>query len=96
MTNAVIEAMAAGIPTVALNRGNTAAVIRHGETGMLANSVDVVADHMVTIAEDQDLRIKLGKSSRALVENEFPRVQDRIKREVDLVLTLIESGGGSK
>ncbi|MDI6711302.1 MAG: glycosyltransferase family 4 protein [Bacillota bacterium] len=61
----VVEAMACGTPVVAFNRGSMPEIIRHGETGFLADGVDEAAEAVARAGEIDRARC------RALVEERF-------------------------
>jgi len=96
MTNAVIEAMAYGVPCVAVNSGSTAAVVRHERTGLLVDGQRdrSIAEAMRRLATDKELRKSLGDNAREFVADEFERVEERLAREVDLVISIARSTGG--
>jgi glycosyltransferase involved in cell wall biosynthesis len=87
MTNAVLEAMAAGIPVVALDTGNTSSVVRHEGTGLLVGPHDTegLGLGILRLVRDDSLRLQLGSRAQACVESEFESVRDRARREVELV-----------
>jgi glycosyltransferase involved in cell wall biosynthesis len=96
MTNATIEAMASGVPCVAVDSGNTAAVVQHERTGLLVGqpSAHSIAEAMYRLAIDERLRNSLGDKARALVADEFERVEERRAREVELVTSIARNSGG--
>jgi glycosyltransferase involved in cell wall biosynthesis len=93
MANATIEAMAAGVPCVALDSGNTAAVVQNERTGLLVGqpSAHSIAESMCRLAKDAWLRGTLGNNARAFAAAEFERVEERLAREVELVASLASS-----
>jgi len=64
---ALIEAMAAGRPTIATSAGGTPDVVADGITGLLvpARDPDALAEAMVRLASDLALRTRLGAAGRA-------------------------------
>lgn len=69
----ILEAMACGTPIIASAVGAIPEVIRNGETGILvepANS-DELADAIITMVSNPELRKKLGSKGRILVEENF-------------------------
>ena len=70
---ACLEALATGIPVVASDTGGTSEIIREGETGYLCPSTDLdrFADRVVRLLRDPDLRARLGRNGRALVERRY-------------------------
>ena len=96
MTNAVVEAMACGVPCLAVDSGNTAAVVQHERTGLLADqsSADSIASAMCRLATDESLRNRLGATAQAFVTDEFERVEERLAREVALLVSIARDAGG--
>ena len=73
MPAAVMEAMACGLAVVATSVGGTPEVVRHGETGLLVAPGDfggLVATCRL-LAEDTELRRRLGANARALVAKQY-------------------------
>lgn len=71
--NAVIEAMAAGLPVVATAVGGVIEAVIHGETGFLVPIRDpsAMAEALVTIARDATLRKRFGEQGRAVAQRRF-------------------------
>jgi glycosyltransferase involved in cell wall biosynthesis len=63
----VIEGMAAGLPVLAADAGGPREVVRHDVDGLLypMGEVDSLADALRRIADDPELRHRLGKAGRA-------------------------------
>ena len=61
------EYMAAALPVVASRIGQIEEVIVHGETGLIANPGDAadLADKLITLHDDANLRRRLGERARA-------------------------------
>jgi glycosyltransferase involved in cell wall biosynthesis len=80
--NAIIEAAAAGLPTVAIDNGSRAEAVQHGVTGVLAGdaSADAIADALIAVLADAEHCAALGRAARALAAREFTwgRVLERI------------------
>lgn len=64
-----LEAMACGVPIVAQNRWGWKEMIRHGETGLLADSHDELAYHAARLAYDEELRMEIAQRARHALEN---------------------------
>ena len=66
---ALLEAMAAGIPTITTAVGGIGDVVEDGVTGLLVapGDVDSLAAAIVTLARDEALRRQLGDAARARV-----------------------------
>ena len=73
MPNAVLEAMATGLPVVATSVGGTPEVVAHGRTGLLVPPEDpaALAAAMADLVLDATRRRELGCAGRARVEAEF-------------------------
>ena len=66
-----LEAMACGIPIVASKMGGIPDVVRDGENGLLVppKDSDVLADAIIYLLENEDIREKMGKNGRKKAEN---------------------------
>lgn len=73
MPNAILEAMAAGLPVVATGCSGTVEVVLDGQTGFVAavGDADGLAAHVRCCLADADLRASLGAASRQRVLDEF-------------------------
>ncbi|MBI1914569.1 MAG: glycosyltransferase family 4 protein [Planctomycetes bacterium] len=67
----VLQYMAAGLPVVANPVGVQAEMVRHGETGFLAETPQEWVEAVRCLAGDPDLRRRMGRAARARVEAEF-------------------------
>lgn len=67
MPNALLEAMALGLPAVATEAGGTPEVVAEGETGFLVprGQPARLADRLTALLRDADLRARLGRAARA-------------------------------
>lgn len=63
----LVEAMACGLPAIAVDRGGPADILEHRETGWLIPPDDPAAliDAMVAAVNDRAKRLRLGKAARA-------------------------------
>jgi glycosyltransferase involved in cell wall biosynthesis len=73
MPNALLEAMAAGLPVVATAVGGTPEAVVEGETGLLVppRNPMALADAMLKLLEDRRLAEAFGRAGRARVEADF-------------------------
>ncbi len=69
----VVEAMAAGLPVVGVAGGGVGETVVHGETGLLApvDSAEALASHLTRLAEDADLRQRLGEAGRLRARSSY-------------------------
>jgi glycosyltransferase involved in cell wall biosynthesis len=73
LPNVVLEAAAAGVPTVATAVGGTPEAITDGATGYLVPPGDPVAlaDRLTRLLADEPLRRRMGQAARARMHAEF-------------------------
>jgi glycosyltransferase involved in cell wall biosynthesis len=73
MSNAILEAMAAGLPVVATAVGGTPEVVVDGVTGFLVPPRDpeALADAILCLLRDPELRKRMGTVGRARVTEHF-------------------------
>jgi glycosyltransferase involved in cell wall biosynthesis/protein-L-isoaspartate O-methyltransferase len=90
---AVLEACASGLPVVATRHAGISDVVIHGETGLLVNEGDVegMAQHMIRLAREPDLAVKLGKAGRERVAREFS-----MEKSINNLWRIIEAAIGSQ
>ncbi len=69
----VAQAMAAAKPVVATPVGGVAEMVRDGASGFLVpvGDADALAEAMLKILEDRDLRAQLGREGRRLAEENY-------------------------
>ena len=93
----VMEAMAAGVPTVASDIPGCRDLVVHGETGMLfhVDSPEILADCIETIASDETIRRSLARRGRELINSWYSAA--RMAAEyTELYSTLVERHGRNK
>ncbi len=73
MPNALLEAMAAGLPVVSFDVGGVGEVISHAETGLLVppEDVDGLSQAMLALLEDQSERQRLGAAARERIRTQY-------------------------
>ncbi len=73
LPNVVLEAMACGLPVVATPVDGTKEAVIDQETGLLVpvGEVRQLADNLLHVISDHDLKLKLGHAGRMRVEDEF-------------------------
>jgi spore coat protein SA len=71
--NVNLEAMAAGLPVIATDRGGIPETIIDGETGYLveAERPSALATRILQLIEDESLRCQMGDNARRHVEENF-------------------------
>ena len=84
----VIEAMAFGLPVVATNIGGLPEVVQDGVTGILVppKDPDALAEAVIRLLRDPELRRRLGNAGRERVLSEF-----RVDRIVEQTLKVYQS-----
>jgi glycosyltransferase involved in cell wall biosynthesis len=95
ISNALLEALAHGLPCVATRIPGNAELIRDGETGLLVapGSADDLAAALRRLAADRALRERLGRAGRVLVEERFD-MEAVAGRYAGLYRELIAESGG--
>jgi glycosyltransferase involved in cell wall biosynthesis len=88
--NVVQEAMAAGLPSVVVDRGGPQAVIEPGRSGFVARAHDTrdIADKLCVLIGDRELRASMSRAARARAQE---RTWDRVN---DVLLTAYEALAG--
>lgn len=84
---ALLEAMSAGLPVVASRIPGIEEVVRHGETGFLADIEDPhdIAGWVAKLLSDRELRCSMGRTGRELVKERYS-----IERFIDRLGSLYE------
>lgn len=101
MPNAVLEAMACGLPVVATNVGGVPELVVHGKTGLIVPPGDpeALSDALISLLRDGELRQSMGKAGRqrALAEFSIPRMvqqTETVLREVVPTRSNMDGNGG--
>lgn len=88
---ALIEARSSGLPVVTTYHAGIPYIVKHGETGMLARENDVhqLAEHIIALADSQELRERIGKQGQAYTlehldvaqkEKDLEKIYDQLLR----------------
>lgn len=90
------EAMASGKPVVSTNQGGPTETIIHGETGFLVspNNAKGLAEHVIRLLREADLRVEMGSAGRKRVEQEFSAqvTADHFVTKLDTILKAKQRG----
>jgi glycosyltransferase involved in cell wall biosynthesis len=70
MPNALLEAMACGLPVVATSVSGVMDLIKHGQNGLLVEPgrADRLADAIVRLLEDREMALLMGIEARKTME----------------------------
>ena len=73
MPNAVLEAMACGVPVVATPVGGVLDVLKDGTNGIAVNvnDAEMLAEKILELLDDPEKRSRLGKNSRVTIMKNF-------------------------
>ena len=95
--NPLLEAMACGKPIVTIDNGATGELIRDGETGLLLPSgePDKVARALLRLAQDKNLRRRVGRGARGYATASFWTWEQRLEAELEQVEQLVVKAPGA-
>jgi glycosyltransferase involved in cell wall biosynthesis len=73
LPNIVLETLASGTPLITTGAGGIGSVVQHGQTGLMVPERDdaAMAEAIVGLARDPDMRVRLGDAARASVMARF-------------------------
>ena len=87
----ILEAAAYALPSIGVAREGMGEVIRDGETGLLAppENIDAMAATIVSLLENVDLRLRLGRAARIYAQSNFTwgKVVERMKPVIELIMS---------
>lgn len=91
--NVLIEAQASEVPVVASNVGGVPIAVKDGKTGILVppGDEDAIADSVIRLLDDPELRRKMGSAGRKHVREKFS-VNLKVKETIDLYEKLMRDG----
>lgn len=90
LSRALLEAQALGTPTVALDTGGTRDIIEHEVNGLLAGDLDGFAAQLARLANDPELRARLGRGAKRTAEERF--CASVVAEQMERVYEKAESG----
>ncbi len=96
LSNAILEAMAEGVPVVATPTGATVELIEHDRTGLLAavGCPQSLAAALGRLLDDPSLREKLGQAGLARVRAECS--EQRVAQRYEEIFTGLLAGRSTK
>ncbi len=73
LSQALLEAMAMGVPVVATRMGGNVELIQHGENGLLFenNDTETLAQHLNTLIDDHELHQRLAQRGKVTALQDF-------------------------
>lgn len=73
LPNSVLEAMAAGLPVIVSDVGAIPELVKDGVNGLIIKPGDVkaIADRIIMLAKDRDLRKRMGDINRELMRQKY-------------------------
>lgn len=88
----ILEAMSCGLPLIATRVGGVPEVIEDGRTGILVEpgNVDALADSLICLLDDDDVRKNIGMNARRKVAEEFT-ARNMAKKTMQLYQNILES-----
>ena len=92
--NVVLEALASGLPAVAVRAGGVGEIVRSGETGILVEPGDpsaVMANALIGLTDNPGLRREMGESARSYALTQtWPAIMGRLRDRYLAVAGLAE------
>jgi glycosyltransferase involved in cell wall biosynthesis len=88
--NAVMEAMACGLPVVAMEAGDIPYLVEEGKTGFVVRQGDetTFVERIFQLVKDHELCFRMGLAARAQAERNF-----RLERLVSETLAVYKAAG---
>jgi glycosyltransferase involved in cell wall biosynthesis len=90
LSNSLIEAMASGLPAVCTQVSGVDEIVREPGSGFVVpqGNLSDYADALVKLAQDSELRDRMGRVAREAVENRFA-CEVIARHHLDLYMTLL-------
>jgi glycosyltransferase involved in cell wall biosynthesis len=94
LPNSILEAMAVGLPVVTTDVAGTSELVVDSQTGYVVpqGDVDCLAQELITLLGNQQLRQRMGQAGRERIEREFSFTQ-RLQRIETLYARILELPG---
>jgi hypothetical protein len=73
----LVEAMALGLPCIAVDTADHRSIIRHGENGYLCHTAEEIVRCIAPLIDSHELRLKIGRAAREEVEQRFGETRFR-------------------
>ncbi len=91
MSNAIMEAMLAGLPVVATDSGGNAELVIDGKTGFLCPSNDAIvfAERIINLIVNEGKAKRMGESGKKKIANEFS-IGKMVRATNDIYLKLLK------
>ena len=67
----LVEAMAVGLPCVAVDTPDHRSIVRHGENGYLCRTAEEIVNCIAPLIDSAELRQKIGRAAREEIEERF-------------------------
>lgn len=68
---AILEAGSQGLPSVVTRFVGSEEIVRHGKTGYIADSIQVMGRYVTKLLQDDTLRLSMGRKARQYVQSYF-------------------------
>ncbi|MHA1386530.1 MAG: glycosyltransferase, partial [Candidatus Helarchaeota archaeon] len=90
LSRVTFEAMSLGKPVISSNVGGQAEAIEDGKTGLLVppNNVNKLADAILKLINNEELRTSLGLEGEKIVKNKF-NLDISVKKHIELYKKVI-------
>jgi glycosyltransferase involved in cell wall biosynthesis len=86
----IVDAMAHGLPVVALSNTAANSPLRHGVNGFLARNAEEFAEYVLALWNDRALCRRLGQAARETISAEYS--SEILRKQIGDILNLARSG----